>query len=115
MKDIKTHLANYIITMVSMITEGLSNIVLTIPGLFASISFIIFSPLYKYVGELNAIKIGLAGIKAVPVKIVLGILLIILSPIGYFINLYKISKQKPVKKTKNKKEPKKFAGTPSVT
>jgi len=111
MKDTKIHLANYIITMVSMITEGLSNIVLTIPGLFASVSFIIFSPLYKYVGELNAIKIGITGLKAVPIKIALGILLILLSPVGYFINLYKMGKQKPAKK---KKKSKKYKGAPNI-
>ena len=89
------HFANWIICIQNMLTEGLTTLFLIIPGLFASISLIILSPLYKYseMSQKEALSIGKKGIKIIPKRVLIGILLIIMSPVGYFINNYTKKKE----------------------
>ena len=108
---LKQKFALYIITMQNIIAEALTNLVLVIPGLFVSISLIVLSPLYKYeaIGSREARKLGIKGLKNIPRTILMSILLIILSPVGYFINKRRMKKAEVVPE---KRVP--FTGTPSI-
>jgi hypothetical protein len=93
------HFCNYILTASNMIGEGLTNLIMVIPGLYASLSLIILSPLYKYteIGRKHAFHIGIEGLKSIPKKVLSGIISILLSPIAYPIVLIR-KKKEPVEK-----------------
>jgi hypothetical protein len=100
------HLSNYILTFTNTFNEGLTNIVMIIPGLFASLTLIILSPLYYYtnIGFSQALMIGNAGLIHLPIKLLIGISQILFAPIAYpvFVYLQKNNKAKKKKKDKPK-------------
>lgn len=98
------HLSNYILTFSNLFTEGITNLSMVVPALFASLFLVILSPLYYYtnIGFTHALSLGLAGLINVPFKLVIGIFQILFSPIAYPFIVYTESKNKPKKKNKKK-------------
>jgi hypothetical protein len=105
------HVSNYILTVSNMIGEGLTNIVMIIPGLYASLSLIILSPLYAHtnVGRKKAFSIGIEGLKSIPSRALMGVVSILISPIAYPLMLFRKKEN-----VKVKKERVPFKGTPNI-
>jgi len=105
------HFSNYILTVSNSVGEGLTTLVMVVPGLYASISLVILSPFYKYtnIGSKHAFGIGIKGLKSIPKRVLSGVLSIILAPVVYPIVLFR---KKENVKIKNERVI--FIGTPNI-
>jgi predicted membrane protein len=110
------HLSNYILTTVNVFNEGVTKIVLCVPGFIASLSLVLFSPLYYYtnVSFSHALNIGFLGLLSLPLNFLFGLLQVLFCPFAYFVVVYKETKSKKKKKKRKPKNGDGFSIVPKI-